>query len=193
MASVDVEAVAEADPQRKASRRWWWVAAGTALAVAAFNLSVWIPVAQALGDDDRNEGFGLHAYRSALLHPRDITLNLVTVDSAATVDLARGLFQSAEALKDREFGKVTLARGGKAVFVMSGEDFSELGDEFAAGQNPVYLLRTLPEKLMLPDGRPAFGTWTGGWLGVLNRQMDDLNEFGPAWVSGEAPNGPAGH
>lgn len=177
--------------RRMSPRLWWWVGAGVFLAISIFNLSIWVPVAQALGDDDRNGGFGLHAYRSVLIHPRDITLNLMTVDSASTADLTRGLLQSAEALKDREFGKVTLARGGKSVFVISGTDFKELGVSVAAGENPIYLIRTLPQKLMLSDGQRAFGTWSGGWLGVLNGQMEDLNAFGPAWANGEPPVPPA--
>jgi hypothetical protein len=193
MGSSTTETVIENGGQRTSTRRWWWVGGGVLLAIAAFNLSVWFPVSQALGADDRNDGFDLHAYRSLLVHPRDITLDLVAVDSAATVDLTRGLFQSAEALKDHEFGKVTLARGGKAVFVISGSDFKALGESVAAGENPIYLLRNLPEKLTLPNGRQAFGSWSGGWLGVLNGQMDDLNVFGPAWANGEPPVPPAAY
>ena len=193
MASVETEMVAEKNERKISVRTWLWVGAGIFAAIAAFNLSVWIPVSQALGQDDRNGGFGMHAYRSAFVHPSDITLDLVTIDSIATVDLARGLFQSAEALKDREFGKVTLARGGKTVFVMSGADFKALGLDVAAGENPIYLIRTLPEKLMLADGRPAFGSWSGGWLGVLNKQMEDVNAFGPAWASGEPPVSPSAY
>ena len=43
----------------------------------------------------------------------------------------------------------------------------------------------LPEQLYLPDGTAAFGSWTGGWLGVLGRQIEDVNTFGQAWMSGE--------
>lgn len=184
---ITTEVVAENGHQRKSARRWWWIGGSIVVAIVVFNLSVWLPVSQAVGSDDRNDGYSLHAYRTVLLHPRDITLDLVAVDSAATIDLTRGLFQAAETLKDREFGRVTLARGGKAVFVLSGTDFQELGASVAAGENPIYLLRTLPEKLVLPDGQPAFGSWSGGWLGVLNGQMDDLNTFGPAWANGESP------
>ena len=193
MDSITTQTVAENGDRRQLAHRWAWVGGGAFLAIAVFNLSIWFPVSQALGSDDRNGGFDLHAYRSLLVHPRDITLDLVAVDAAATVDLTRGLFQAAEALKDREFGKVTLARGSKAVFVISGADFKQLGESVAAGENPVYLLRTLPEKLMLPDGRRAFGSWSGGWLGVLSGQMEDLNVFGPAWVNGEPPTPPTGH
>lgn len=169
----------------KSRGKWsFWVSAALTL-VMSFNLTVWLPVASVLAKDDRNRVAAIHVYRSWFVHPRDITINLVTLDGAATIDLSRALFQTAEALKDRKFGKVTLSRGGKAVFALNGEDFSELGAEYAAGQNPIYLVRTLPEKLALPDGRPAFGAWTGGWLGVLNKQLEDVNNFGQAWVSGE--------
>lgn len=184
------EAAAPSQPPAMTAnpRRKWLVGASAAVAlVAVFNLTVWAPVATALAKDDRNHVAGIHVYRSWLVHPRDITVNLVTVGDASTADLTRALFQSAEALKDREFGKVTLSRGGKAVFVMDGDAFADLGEEYAGGQNPMYLIRTLPEKLALPDGRTAFGTWQGGWLGVLGKQMDDVNSFGQAWATGEPP------
>ena len=95
------------------------------------------------------------------------------------------MFQSAEALREREFGKVTLARDGKTVFMMSGEDFQTLGRSYAEGENPLYLMRTLPEALCLADGTPAFGRWTGGILGVFTRQMADGTNFAHQWAQGE--------
>lgn len=170
-------------PPRSARRLWPWLLAIVA-AVLVYNLSVWGPVANRLGDDDRNNVTSIHVYRSWLVHPRDVTVDLVAADGAAPVDLTRGLFQAAEALKDRRFGKITLARQGKPVFVMDGADFDAIGRGYAQGENPIYLMRTLPEKLKRPDGRSAFGSWSGGWLGVLSRQMDDVNDFSRAWAEG---------
>ncbi|WP_298743743.1 hypothetical protein [uncultured Brevundimonas sp.] len=187
------EQVDEAVPQRsrwKLRKRWPWLVT-LLVPVLIYNLTVWVPVATKLGEDDRNSAASVHVYRSWLVHPNDITIDLMAVNDAATVDLSRALFQAAEALKGREFGRVTLARQGKAVFVMQGTDFAELGEAFSAGENPVYLLRTLPEKLYLPNGEPAFGTWSGGWLGVLTKQMEDLNTFGPSWAAGEMQPAPA--
>jgi hypothetical protein len=45
----------------------------------------------------------------------------------------------------------------------------------------MYTLRTLPENLNRPDGEQAFGTWTGGMLGVLGHQMEDFAEWHSAW------------
>lgn len=154
------------------------------IAILGYNLSIWWPVSRALAEDGRNSGFGLHAYRTLLLHPNQITVDLVSLDSASPIDLNRGLFQTAAALHERSFEKVTLARKGKAIFVMSGDDFQELGREYANGQNPIYLVRTLPEKMHTPAGQAAFGTWTGGWLGVLGRQMEDATVFAEAWADG---------
>jgi hypothetical protein len=73
----------------------------------------------------------------------------------------------------------------KEIFFIEGDAFGELGQEFDMGQNPVYLVRTLPEKLYRPDGRQAFGTWSGGLLGVVARQMEDVNAAARAWATGE--------
>ena len=70
------------------------------------------------------------------------------------------------------------------MFIFLGEDFSEIGRLFQAGENPIYLMRTLPERLYRPSGERAFGSRQGGLLGVLAEQMDDLNDFGQAWVLG---------
>ena len=48
-------------------------------------------------------------------------------------------------------------------------------------QNPVYTLRTLPENIRNLDGTHPYGTWTGGWLGVTSRQMEDLKQFSNDW------------
>ncbi len=78
-----------------------------------------------------------------------------------------------------------MVRGLSHIYSMRGEDFQEIGREYKAGQNPVYLTRTLPEKLFLPDGSSAFGTWTGGLLGVAAQQMDDVNEAARTWLGVE--------
>ena len=171
-------------PQQQRRRYWLGILAAGFGAVLIYNLTVWIPAATALSHDDRNKVASVHVYRSWLVHPRDVTVDLIAIDGAATIDLTRALFQTAEALKDREFGQVVLARQGKPVFKMEGAAFTELGQQYAAGQNPVYLIRTLPEQLYRPDGSAAFGTWSGGWLGVLGKQMEDVNVFGEAWANG---------
>ena len=85
----------------------------------------------------------------------------------------------------RRLDRVVLARFGKPTFVMTGDSFFSLGEEFGAGQNPIFLIRSLPEKLFHPDGTPAFGQWQGGWLGVMGKQIEDVNQVAGQWMNGE--------
>lgn len=149
-------------------------------------LLVGLPVSNELGSDPRNGGYHLSARYRLYVDPSTLVLNLRSVDQAAPLDLFRGLFQAAKAMHehDRSFSKVVLERAGKSIFMIEGSAFAELGAEYAAGQNPIYLIRTLPEKVYHLDGNPAYGTWTGGWLGVMGRQMDDVNQFAQEWVKG---------
>lgn len=108
-------------------------------------------------------------------------------------DVDRNLFKAAEALKDRHYKKVLLSYRGRGRYLMDGDEFKTIGEERQT-QNPIYLVRTLPENISHLDGTPAFGTWTGGWLGVLNGQLRDLNEFNLRWFGlasiGQDPDGP---
>jgi hypothetical protein len=144
------------------------------------------PVAAVVDADPRNSGYSLSAHYRYYLDMTTLVLDLRDIRSAAPVDLFRAIFQSAEALHraGRSFDRIILARAGTSVFLLTGEAFGSLGAEFGAGQNPVYLIRTLPEKLHRPTGEPAFGRWEGGWLGVLSKQMDDANEAAKRWMQG---------
>ena len=55
-----------------------------------------------------------------------------------------------------------------------------LGQEYEK-QNPVYTMRTFPENVYGVDGTQAFGSWTGGLLGVLGKQMGDFSELHKQW------------
>jgi hypothetical protein len=162
------------------------VVAATITIFTANHILVGSPVSKTLEADSRNSGFTLKARFLRYLQPSTLVLNLTTVDSAAPVDLLRGLFQSADVLNrnGRTFEHVILAKEGQAIFSLSGKDFQQLGIEFGNGQNPVYLIRTLPEKLKNPDGSSAYGTWSGGLLGVLQKQMEDVNDATTRWAKG---------
>lgn len=170
-------------------RRGLWVGLAVAfLALLVFNLSVGAPVAMRLAQDARNGGITLVAYRSLAIQPQEITLDVWDVSGdSAPLDLFRVLMQSAEALKGRSFSRVTLAHKGRAVFRLEGRDFRELGEAYSSGENPLYLIRMLPERLKRPDGTAAFGSWEGGFLGVLLQQMTDANRFAAWWATGAEP------
>ena len=155
---------------------------GTPLLLGLDQSKVAGPVAAKLASDSRNAVFSLDAHYGA--DAKTLVLDLRQVSSASPADLWRGVLQSAQALHEAglTFKRVVLARSSSPVFVMSGSDFATLGAEFAGGQNPVYLLRTLPEKLTRPDGQPAFGTWTGGLIGVTTKQMQDVTAAAKEWA-----------
>lgn len=119
-------------------------------------------------------------YRYGFL-PDSVVLDIRDVgpenSAAATIG---GLIEFADALSERKFREVILAWRGEPRFIIDGRDFQSMGRE-APFQNPVYTIRTLPEKLRRPNGSRAFSVWTGGMIGVLGVQMDDVNEFARQW------------
>lgn len=160
------------------------------LAAVVWGLNyLWVgkPVSDALARDSRNNGYTLAAHLHYYADPSTLVLDLTRADEIAPADLFRGLFTSAQVLHEsgRSFSQVILARSHQDVFHLSGESFEEIGKLYSEGENPVYLIRTLPEKLTTPDGTPAFGTWTGGLLGVVSHQMEDATEAGRKWAAGE--------
>jgi hypothetical protein len=168
---------------------------GAALAVAsiggiaAFNyVSVGAPVSQAVSSDSRNAGLTLGAHFGSYVDPGTLVLDLSRTDAVAPIDLWRALFESAEAMhaNRRRFRIVVLARAGKPVFVMKGEDFAEIGEQRSYGENPLYMIRKLPSKLYRPDGRQAYTEWSGGLLGVFGAKMQDGNAAAQQWAAGSA-------
>lgn len=148
------------------------------------HLLVGRPVDAALREDPRNAGFDLSARFGSYVRFDILVLALRSAEEASPADLWRGVLQSAAALDEhgRSFEAVILARRGPEVFRITGPDFAWLGAEYRMGQNPLYLVRKLPSKLYQPDGSPAYGEWTGGWLGVLGQEMSDVVDAARTWV-----------
>ncbi len=172
-------------PTRHHKRLWYVIVFLTLAIILIWGLNyilVASPVEQKLSADTRNSGCSLRAHYQYYLSPSTLVLDLTR-----SVDLFRILFHAAQALHEsgRRFDKVVLARAGTPVFQMKGEEFATIGLEFGAGQNPVYLIRTLPEKLYRLGGEAAFGHWEGGLLGVLSKQMQDANLAAQQWAKGE--------
>lgn len=171
--------------------RWRWFGGGAgALALLAGSLWLWNyeavagPVGDLLALDPRNPPGTMSAHFMGYVDPNSLDLDLKDSSSAIScADLMRMLFVAAEAMRTRPFDRVLLARNGEGKFWLSGGYFGELGVQYLAGQNPVYLMRTLPQNVQTKDGGPAYPTWTGGVIGVLGKQMDDLNSFCRSWAS----------
>ncbi|MGE0489769.1 MAG: hypothetical protein AB7S38_11230 [Vulcanimicrobiota bacterium] len=138
-------------------------------------------LATELADDLRNAGIEVSLRAKGEM----LVVDLLSVSGERSpADVTRVLFTAA-ALVVKEhpepYQEVVLEYRKGACFKLSGQDFYQLGKDFEAGENPVYLIRTLPEKLKTPTGKPAYEKWEGGWLGVSTRQMEDFNDFHKKW------------
>lgn len=135
-------------------------------------------VATQYGGDGKLSVWAYHRY---LVTPGTVVFDLrsVSMESSA-IDADRVMLRFAQALKERRFERVILAYKGTPKFQFKGDYFQGLGKDFE-GQNPIYTLRTLPENVLKLDGTQAFGSWTGGWIGVVGKQMEDLTAFHAQW------------
>lgn len=197
MSEPDAPPVASSLPESPSPppvrRRGPWRGLGGLLAMLlAVVLANWAlvhrHVHRALAAGERNSGYTIAAYYRYGILPGTVVLDLRDYSEVSPMDLMRGLLQAAEALEaaGTSADRVLLARAGTPVFQLTGDDFREIGREYGAGQNPVYLVRTFPEKLYrADDGRSAYGTWEGGLLGVSLRQMEDVSAFARAWLNGD--------
>lgn len=119
------------------------------------------------------------------VHTRDggqkLVYDLTSVaPTNSMADVFRVFLQFASAEKDKQFGSIELGFRGRPKFLIRGDYFQQLGKEFGT-QNPVYTIRTFPENVMKLDGSKAYPTWTGGFIGVSGKQMEDFNDFHRQW------------
>lgn len=140
-----------------------------------------LPLNQVLEDDFRNNGIKVSATFANFIDPSALVIDIEDVSGEiAPIDIFRVFLQLAEKLEEREFSAVHLSSKGSRKFFIEGSYFQELGQEYDY-QNPVYTMRTFPEHVYLPNGERAFGTWTGGFLGVTTKQLQDFSEFNRQW------------
>lgn len=132
-------------------------------------------------EDPRNKGIKVWVHYKWFINPTELKYDLRDISGKnSPLDVNRVLLQFAEKIKDKEFNKVYLGFRGDDKFFLKGEYFQTLGKEYEF-QNPVYTLRTMPENVYMLDGEHAYGIWEGGLLGVMGKQMEDLNTFAKDW------------
>ena len=138
-----------------------------------------------LDADARNSGIRLAAYLAWGMNPNSLVLDLRDISGGKSMaDVDRVLLTALQSLKSNNFDRVALAHRGSHKFQMNGSYAKQLGEEYGF-QNPVYTMRTMQENIYRLDGSPAFGTWTGGWLGVMGKQMEDHQSFHRQWYLSE--------
>ncbi|WP_271274098.1 hypothetical protein [Aliamphritea hakodatensis] len=142
-----------------------------------------------VASDSRNEGISIFVHFDWFVNPSVIVFDVRGVQSdKSPMDVTRVLLQLSEKLKDKQYHRVVLSFRGRQKFMLEGSFFKETGMEYGV-QNPVYTLRNLPQNVYNLDGSQAFSTWTGGLIGVLGKQMEDLTEFHKQWYINELVTG----
>jgi len=134
-----------------------------------------------LKEDSRNLGVDINLHYKYYANTGTLVFNLIKVgEDKSMADVFRVLLQTAYALKEKYFTFIELAFKGESKFILKGEYFKALGREYKT-QNPLFTMRTLPENVLDMDEKNVFSKWTGGFLGVYARQMQDFNEFNKMW------------
>lgn len=144
------------------------------------------PMNEVLTTDQRNAGLRVNVHYGVYVNPSVLIYDLRSLAGTnSKADVFRSLLQFAEKMKTKKFDRVELAFKGTTKFVLDGEYFQELGKDYGT-QNPVWTMNHFPEKLRLPNGQRAYETWTGGWLGVAGKQIEDFNDMHDKWYLKEA-------
>jgi len=143
------------------------------------------PMRSILAEDLRNAGIDVSVHYGGYVDMSTLVYDLRNIGNGTSMaDVMRVFLSYAAKVKDQDFDRVELAHKGQVKFVLSGADFKTLGREYGE-QNPMYTLRTFPEKVRRADGSRAFEQWEGGLLGVLNKQMEDLQQLHHQWYLGD--------
>jgi hypothetical protein len=155
----------------------------------ANTLMVGRPIRAALAADTGTARIQMRARFQYYLDLTTLVLDLGSVDAAAPENALSGLLVTARTMRaaGRSFRRVVLAHGRDAAFVLSGEDFTRLGDALAAGRNPVALVRSVPEKLRGAAGASGFGPWAEPLPPPLGPGAGDAAAVARRWASGGPP------
>jgi len=134
-----------------------------------------------LKSDPRNNGVEVSVHFGNYVNPSILVYDLKSISNTNSMaDVFRVFLQFSEKVQSKKFDVVELSFRGKTKFKIEGNYFQIVGKEYS-WQNPVYTMRNFPENLLNLDGSRAYPEWTGGWLGVLGKQMEDFNDFHKKW------------
>lgn len=118
----------------------------------------------------------------SLLDAEIVRLDITDVSASASIaDVVRVTLCFAHGIDDMGYRDLELAAGGQVRYRTSRSSLSPLAQEFKTG-NPVFAFRKWPSILRSTDGSQAFGEWTGGILGVLSKELEDVNSAVRFWI-----------
>jgi hypothetical protein len=139
------------------------------------------PLSKVLSSDSRNKTVVASAHFDSWINTSTVVFNLSDVSGESSpMDVFRVLLQFAESQKEHRYEQVVLASYGEKKFIIPGDYFQQLGQEYGS-QNPMYTVRTFPQHLTDMNGAHPFPEYTGGILGVLNKELEEFNEMNKQW------------
>jgi hypothetical protein len=103
------------------------------------------------------------------------------------IDPLHLLMQFGFKIKDEGFSHLLLASAGEEVYRLEKSDLDELARQYDLGAR-IWAFDHWSERLRKPTGERAFGSWSGGVLGVTLGQTKDLSEALKAWIGKAATN-----
>jgi hypothetical protein len=102
-------------------------------------------------------------------------------DTARRIDPVHLLMQFSAKVDLYSIKRIVLAQEGQRIFYIDSSDLRQLANSYDGGGR-VWAFNHLPERVCTMSGQKPYGTWTGGWLGVLGEQAEDLNDLIERWT-----------
>lgn len=145
------------------------------------NFDIQNNINQIIKEDSRNQGIEVKVSYNSIFDKKKIIYDIKSISGDKSVmDVFRVFLQFSNKVKNKEFENITLSCKGQKKFKIEGDYFKTLGMEYEE-QNPMYTIRTFPENVFNLDNTAAYSQWTGGILGVLEKQMEDFSDFNNKW------------
>ena len=101
--------------------------------------------------------------------------------AARRIDPVHVLFEFSSKLDLQAVRRVILARNGRYVFYIESSRLRPLADSYSGGGR-IWSFNHLPESVRNMNGTRPYSEWSGGWLGVMKEQAEDLNDFISEWT-----------
>jgi len=101
--------------------------------------------------------------------------------SARRIDPVHLLLEFSSKLDLNSIRRVILARNGRYVFYIESSELRPLASSYAGGGR-IWSFNHLPESVRNMNGTRSYSEWSGGWLGVMKEQAEDLNDFIRDWT-----------
>lgn len=174
-------------PARKmSSRKKWAIAIGVLLLPLIFT---WVSprnwhLASKLEQCPSKQGIDARAYY-VWMSPDSIVLDLGSNHSSGVrrIDVLHLLLQFLSEIEYSGVRRVFLASEGNRIYFVEVSECEDLVESYDGGGR-LWALNNCPSRVRNLDGSPAFESWSGGWLGVLKEQSEDIVTLADRWLGG---------